>query len=75
MPAASVSASSGQTLIAVAPASSASYSACSRPAAAAAASATPSGMITIRRTVGSLSRMAASTGQRLASAKMIESPA
>jgi len=73
MPAASVSASSGQALIAVAPASSASYSACSRPAAA--ASATPSGMNTIRRTVGSLSRMAASTGQRLASAKMIESPA
>jgi hypothetical protein len=40
-----------------------------------AAPATPSGMITMRRTVASLSRMPAITGQRLASTKMTASPA
>jgi len=73
MPAASVSASAGHSRTGSAPATSASYSGCS--VGVSVAPATPSGMITMRRTVGSASRIPAITGQRLASTKMVESPA
>ena len=71
MPAASVSASRGQPVTGVAAARSASYS--SRPAGTVASGV--SRMITIRRTLGILSRIASSTGHTLASAKITASSA